>query len=247
MAEFHHEEISCIDLTFKSDGFLLSGTLHLPKIPYPPLVMGSHGLLSSGNSPKQIEMAGRCSAAGMAYFRFDHRGCGQSQGTKADATDFKGRCRDLLHALDYLYSHFSLNSKIGLLGSSLGGAVCLSMFAQTGALALVTVAAPINSDSLIRAANGVIPEGLSADLALHPRFCFDLTDNLSSVHHLLIFHGDQDSVVPVSHAIQLYECADMPKKLMIQENGDHVMSFPDHQKMFMDESLKWYSSNLMNA
>jgi alpha-beta hydrolase superfamily lysophospholipase len=89
-------------LSFMSDGFRLSGILHLPEVHLPPVVIGSHGLLSTGNSPKQIELAGQCVAAGMAYFRFDHRGCGESDGGKADAVDFQGRCRDLRCAISFL-------------------------------------------------------------------------------------------------------------------------------------------------
>jgi uncharacterized protein len=227
-----------------SDGYRLSGTLHLPGILQPPVVVGSHGLLSSGSSPKQIEMASQCSANGMAFFRFDHRGCGQSEGGKEDAADFNGRCRDLHYASNFLRSNFEFNPKIGLFGSSLGGAVCLSVAAATPVHALVTVAAPLDSTSLIDSAQGVVPEGLSADLALSPRFQFDLSDSLYGIHNLLIFHGENDLVVPVSHARNLFEKTGHPKKLVIQENGDHVMSLVSHQKTFMQESLLWFSTIL---
>jgi uncharacterized protein len=236
--------VSCTALSFLSDGFRLSGVLHLPVIHQPPLVVGSHGLLSSGSSPKQIEMARQCSLNGMAYFRFDHRGCGQSEGGKADAADFSGRCRDLQCAIDFLRKNYDLNPKTGLFGSSLGGAVCLSVAAATNVHALVTVAAPLDSSSLIDSAQGVVPAGLSADLALSPRFRFDLSDILSSISNLLIFHGENDSVVPISHARKLFEKAGHPKKLVIQENGDHVMSLALHQKTFMQESLLWFSTIL---
>jgi alpha-beta hydrolase superfamily lysophospholipase len=207
-------------------------------------VVGSHGLLSSGSSPKQIEMARQCSLNGMAYFRFDHRGCGQSEGVKADAADFNGRCRDLQCAIVFLRKNYDLTPKTGLFGSSLGGAVCLSVAAATNIHALVTVAAPLDSGSLIDSARGVVPAGLSADLALSPRFRFDLSENLSGICNLLIFHGENDSVVPVSHAWKLYEKAGHPKKLVIQENGDHVMSLALHQKSFMQESILWFSTIL---
>jgi len=236
--------VSCKALSFSSDGFRLSGTLHLPEIHQPPLVVGSHGLLSSGSSPKQIEMARQCSANGLAYFRFDHRGCGQSEGGKADAADFNGRCRDLQGAIDFLRNNYDLNLKTGLFGSSLGGAICLSVAAATRIHALVTVAAPLDSSSLIDSAQGVVPAGLSADLALSPRFRFDLSGNLSDIRNLLIFHGENDSVVPMSHARKLFEKAGDPKKLVIQENGDHVMSLALHQKSFMRESLSWFSNIL---
>jgi alpha-beta hydrolase superfamily lysophospholipase len=231
-------------LSFMSDGFRLSGILRLPEVHLSPLVIGSHGLLSTGNSPKQIELARQCVAAGMAYFRFDHRGCGESDGGKADAVDFQGRCRDLRCAISFLRNKYDFSSKTGLFGSSLGGAVCLAVAAEMPVHGLVTVAAPLDSQSLIEAAGGVLPDGLSAEAALSPRFRFDLLDRLSAISHLLIFHGDNDSVVPVFHARKLFNSAGHPKKLMIQDNGDHVMSNPLHQKSFISESLLWYSTYL---
>jgi uncharacterized protein len=236
--------VSCNALTFFSDGFRLSGMLYLPEIHKPPLVVGSHGLLSSGSSPKQIEMARQCSLNGMAYFRFDHRGCGHSEGDRADAADFNGRCRDLLSAIVFLRNAYDLDPETGLFGSSLGGAVCLTVAAAARIHALVTVAAPLDSSSLIDSAQGVVPAGLSADLALSPRFRFDLSDGLSDIRNLLIFHGENDSVVPISHARELFEKAGHPKKLVVQENGDHVMSLPLHQKSFMLESILWFSTFL---
>jgi len=162
----------------------------------------------------------------------------------ADAADFNGRCRDLQCAIDFLRNNYDLNPKIGLFGSSLGGAVCLSVATETIIHALITVAAPLSSKSLIDSAQGVVPAGLSPDLALSPRFRFDLSDSLSAIGHLLIFHGENDLVVPVSHARKLFEKAGHPKKLVIQENGDHVMSLPHHQKSFMQESLLWFSTIL---
>ncbi len=233
--------MSCTEMSFLSDGFRLTGTLHLPGIHQPPIVVGSHGLLSSGSSPKQIEMAVQCCENGMAYFRFDHRGCGQSDGNRADAADFLGRCRDLDRAIDFLRSLNCFSPRTGLFGSSLGGAVCLSVAAAKHVHALITVAAPLDSNSLIDSAKGVVPAGLSADIALSPRFRFDVSDNLAAIRNILIFHGENDSVVPVSHARKLFEKAGHPKKLVIQENGDHVMSLVHHQKMFMQESVLWFS------
>jgi alpha-beta hydrolase superfamily lysophospholipase len=231
-------------LAFTSDGFHLSGTLHLPDIHQPPFIIGSHGLLSTGRSPKQIEMARQCQAAGMAYFRFDHRGCGESDGSRSDAADFEGRCRDLRCAIAFLRNNYDLGPKTGLFGSSLGGAVCLSMASEMPVHALVTVAAPLDSQSLIDSAGGVVPDGISAETALSSRFRFDLSNHLSAISRVLIFHGEDDSVVPVSHARHLFEKAGHPKKLVIQENGDHVMSNPLHQKSFISESLLWFSTLL---
>ena len=60
----------CIEVTFSSNDYRLKGVPHLPSIKSPPVVIGSHGLLSNRDSPKQIELAHRCNANGIAYFRY---------------------------------------------------------------------------------------------------------------------------------------------------------------------------------
>ena len=88
-----------ININFESDGFLLKGMLHLPEADLPPIVIGSHGLLSNSYSPKQITLARECNANGIAYFRFDHRGCGQSNGVFNEVTSLEGRRNDLICAI----------------------------------------------------------------------------------------------------------------------------------------------------
>jgi dipeptidyl aminopeptidase/acylaminoacyl peptidase len=61
------------EISFRSDGLALKGTLHLPPSDKPPIVIGLHGLYSSQESPKQIALARACNALGLAYLRFDHR------------------------------------------------------------------------------------------------------------------------------------------------------------------------------
>ena len=87
------------NISFFSDGFKLKGTLHLPSTHRPPVVIGSHGLYSSSGSPKQIALADHCNQLGIAYFRFDHRGCGASAGKFEEVTSREARCRDLSDAM----------------------------------------------------------------------------------------------------------------------------------------------------
>jgi alpha-beta hydrolase superfamily lysophospholipase len=121
------------NITFSSNGFTLKGTLHLPDAEHPPVVIGSHGLFSSGSSPKQIALAKRCNACGIAFFRFDHRGCGQSQGIFQEVTTLEARCNDMISAIKTIQNRNDTGNRIGLFGSSMGGAVCLSVFAASHA------------------------------------------------------------------------------------------------------------------
>ena len=106
-----------LNITFSSNGFRLKGMLHLPETDLPPVVIGSHGLLSNSYSPKQIALARECNAHGIAYFRFDHRGCGQSDGVFNEITSLTGRRDDLISAVNAIKMRKYIGKRIGLFGS----------------------------------------------------------------------------------------------------------------------------------
>jgi alpha-beta hydrolase superfamily lysophospholipase len=233
-------KMRCHWIDFSSDGYRLKGMLHLPAAVRPPVVIGSHGLLSSSESAKQRELAVRCTEAGMGYFRFDHRGCGRSQGFFPEVTTLEGRVRDLMAAVQTIRLRTDTGRGCALFGSSMGGAVCLAAARTVGADALVTVAAPIRSRS-VRPFDGSGPgESDVTGLQLH----FDLSETIAGLRHVLVFHGDADRVVPFAHALEIIEKVEAPKRLVRQENGDHLMSAENHQKTFIREAVNWFASRL---
>jgi uncharacterized protein len=225
---------------FTSDGLRLHGTLHLPEVNKPPVIIGSHGFFSTGDSPKQVDLARCCVENGMGFFRFDHRGCGKSAGEFAAVTTFAGRCRDLAAAMDLILARSDTGDAIALFGSSFGGAVVLATAAERDVYAVVTAAAPIRLNA-IRPPGIDTPEGAKQLHGLdREKLNFDLTDRLALVRSLLIFHGDRDAVVPFSNALAIHEKAGHPKMLIRHENGDHPMSDPAHQQDFIRRSINWY-------
>ena len=235
------------NMTFFADNFRLAGTLHLPDNRCPPVVIGCHGLLSNRQSPKQIALADACCRDGIGYFRFDHRGCGESQGEFGKVTSLEARCKDLFCAIETIKNRTDTGDRIGLFGSSMGGTVCLSVAGQLNPMPVVTFAAPIRS----RATKG-LQEG-SNDLQVAPIFLdarrrhFDISGKLTGISNILIFHGDADTVVPVAHARELYELAATPKKLIIQKQGDHPMSNKAHQTDFIRMASRWLKDGLTGA
>ena len=214
-------------ITFESDEYRLTGTLHLPAVCPAPVVIGCHGLKADRNSPKQIALAEACREKGIGYFRFDHRGCGDSQGAFDRVASLEARRRDLVSAVNLVVSLDACNGVIGLFGSSMGGTVCLSSFGMVGAAAIVTFAAPLHNRFLH-----------SVDSPLE--WSFDVTANIGRVKNILVIHGEYDEVVPLSHAEALYKHASRPKKMIIQPGGDHRMSDPGHQSAFVLECVAWY-------
>jgi len=221
-------------LEFTSGGYTLIGTLHLPEPPRAPMVIGCHGLMADRSSPKQVELAYACCRQGIGYFRFDHRGCGESQGEFNRVTSLEGRQLDLMNAIRQVRSLDACNGVIGLFGSSMGGTVCLSVYHAENITAMVTVAAPLHSRF--------------SHAEDHPfSLSFDITAEASRVKNILIFHGECDEVVPISHARSLYARASHPKKVTIQPCGDHRMSDPDHQNAFIRQSVKWFAKSLLKG
>jgi alpha-beta hydrolase superfamily lysophospholipase len=234
------------DIRFRSDEYELQGTLHLPAAPHPPVVIGSHGLYSSKDSPKQVALALACNRLGMAYFRFDHRGCGSSQGEFTKVTSLASRCRDLKAAVEAIRNHAETASSIGLFGSSMGGTVSLTIADEVEAAAIVTFAAPVCSHTpsggLVRS-TGLKPQGIFLD---DQKQAFDITAGLSKITNILIVHGDADETVALSHAREIYRLAGEPKKLIVQQNGDHRMSNVEHQHEFLREASHWFKSGLFD-
>jgi alpha-beta hydrolase superfamily lysophospholipase len=236
----HHPIIE--EITFASDNYLLKGSLHLPPVVEPAVVIGCHGLLSDRTSPKQIALAQQCNLFNMAYFRIDHRGCGESQGPFAAVTSLDARCADLIAAAQMLRARDDVGDLMGLFGSSMGGAVCLAVAKTLDVKAIVTAAAPIRSKDL--------PHRQESMKNSNPPFLsepFDISNRLKGIHSILIFHGDADRWVPLSHANEIYEGVDAPKKMVVFAKGDHRMSHAAHQQDFIRQATAWFKAHLINT
>jgi alpha-beta hydrolase superfamily lysophospholipase len=227
-------------ITFSSGNFLLKGCLHLPPVDKPPLVIGSHGLFSDKNSPKQIQLAQQCAQNNIAFFRFDHRGCGESKAPFDALTSLDARCRDLKCAVNTLKARDDLGDQMGLFGSSMGGCVCLAVAGDLAAHAVVTWAAPIRSADLVRP-HAHSAAGSDIPFKKNP---FDISKTLARLSNILIFHGDADETVPLPHAEEIYERVSEPKKLVVFSLSDHRMSQPADQQTFLREASLWFQTCL---
>jgi len=234
-----------INITFSSDGFLLKGVLHLPETDLPPVVIGSHGLLSNSYSPKQIALARECNAHGIAYFRFDHRGCGQSDGVFNEITSLNSRRNDLISAVNTIQMRKDLGKKIGLFGSSMGGTVCISVADVLDIAAWVTYASPVRSSPVTAALEKSDNSDKIRPLLDQKYLTWDVSDQLRHLHHIFILHGDSDSIVSPTNAHEIYTKSNNPKKLIIQKGGNHLMSNKKHQKDFLREAVNWYKKWLI--
>ncbi len=230
-------------VSFQVDGLTIRGRLHMPEADRPPFVVGSHGLFSTGDSPKQIALARELAAAGIAFFRFDHRGCGSSDGDFRKDTSLASRVKDLFTAIETLHRRTDLSGRFGLFGSSFGGTVGICVAAEGDPSALVVNAAPVRSRSLSESA--VLADGPSElDASFYENLQFDVSTRLSGLRAVCVFHGDADRIVPVQSGREIHEKAREPKEIVVFQNGDHLMSRREDQVQFVRKSGEWFYRHL---
>jgi len=174
-----------------------------------------HGLYSSKESRKFVEMAQRAAEYGIGCVRFDFRGCGESEGEFSYKPE--ERLSDLEEVMKWLMKKYS-NASYALFGSSLGGMVSIKYASKHEVNALVTIATPYEFEIA----------GYRASVAGDVERC----------SHILIIHGLEDELVPKEHAEMIFTKAREPKKIIFFKT-DHRFSDDGERSKAIDEALKW--------
>jgi dipeptidyl aminopeptidase/acylaminoacyl peptidase len=226
-----------------SEGKKIYGILHLPPNPSPPCVICSHGLFSSKDSEKFIDIGEALSAQGIAVIRYDHQGCGESEGDLC-ATTASSRIKDLEAVSDLALHHPLLGDRLGLLGSSMGGFVSIfKAAADRRVKALVLWATP----ALLEGGREVIEteEGVRLQDSFYDDVKgYDARQAIQGLSNCLFLHGEADEIVPLSHAETLYHAARPPKHLEVFPGGDHRFTNPEHRQRAIRLSLEWFQKYL---
>ena len=175
---------------------------------------------------------------GIAVFRFDFTGLGESQGDFAD-TNFSSNVSDLIAAANFLDEHDQ--SPQLLIGHSLGGAAVLQAAPHiSSSQAVVTIGAPSEPTYVGRLlgpsrdaihTNGVAEVTLAGrHVTIKKQFLDDLDqaqmhDTIRRLRKaLLILHAPLDNVVGIDNARQLFEAALHPKSFISLDGADHLLS-----------------------
>jgi len=230
-------------VSFKSEGYRISGVLHLPEQKNPRCVIASHGLLSGKNSEKYIALGEQISREGMAMLRFDFRGIGESEGREEDNTISK-KIADLSSAIDFIRTYPILGNRIGLIGSSLGG--LLSLIKASGdkqIKAVVIWATPLHLDDLGSKKQEedypLPPEAFFEDLPKHR-----LLPLLHKVSNCLVIHGEEDELVPLDQALGIFYNLSVPKEIHVIGGADHRLTDPAHRQRAIELSVDWFKKYL---
>lgn len=220
-------------------GGTLAGRLESPVVEPTAYALFAHCFTCS----KDLKAAGWISRAlvdrGIAVFRFDFTGIGESEGDFA-ATNFSSNLEDLVAAADFLRERYQAPGL--LVGHSLGGTAVLAAAERIPEVrAVSTIGAPSGTgylrETLIRLSPELESRG-EAEIDLgggHPfRIRKELLDDLAEDHlqgvlhrlhrSLLLFHSPVDNTVGIEHAHRLFEAAKHPKSYMSLGMADHLLS-----------------------
>jgi dipeptidyl aminopeptidase/acylaminoacyl peptidase len=234
--------MSIESFTTVSDRKTIHGVVHLPDHIPSPGVICSHGLFSSKDSPKFVAIAEFLAGEGFVAIRYDHRGCGESEG-KIEDTTVSGRLRDLESIITYANRHPSIDGTLGLLGSSMGGYISLLAAARDRFKALAAWATPFY---LRRSKKDLKEDGYPylKDAFYEDLNQYNLVDVLGKIKYCLLLHGQNDELVPVWHAEKNYEGLPEPKRLEIFSGGDHRFTDAQNRRKAIRLSAEWFQKHL---
>ncbi len=193
---------------------------------------------------------------------FDFRASGNSEGERSSAGYFERF--DLLGALDYLSDRGVERERIGVLGLSMGGAVALMACATPGAAAAVVSDSAFADLWLMikRAQRGaawplrLANPGMSAMARiLHGIEISEVSPARSlalSESPVLLIHGEEDEVVPVSHARLLAKASgsrfradeDLPSNVWLVPEAGHLEAYRNASDEYAGRVAEFFDTHL---
>lgn len=234
----------------------LVGILHRPATQPDAAVVLCHGMESSKESEKITALSRRMADRGILALRFDFAGNGASEG-KFEEMTYSGEVEDLRAAYDFVLQYEP--KKVGVFGSSMGGAVAVLFAGQEQTVAaLVTLAAPVHPEKIRERL--LSPEETrrwrTQGYIMYHEKRLNVT-LLEDVERLdvpkaarkitcpaLVVHGDKDDTVPIEEGRELFAALAGPKRLCIIEGSDHRLTQPAHLQKALTESIDWLTGHL---
>ncbi len=241
-------------------GERLAGVLHPPRGTATGFgVILCHGMESSKESLKLLQLSASLSGAGHAVLRFDFTGAGESSGDFESITCTR-QVDDLAAAHERLKERGT--AEVGIVGSSMGGTTALLYAAAAdGVAALVTLAAPFDPRALLERdfppgavarwrARGFIEFGdrrLKTDF-LEEALTLDVAAAVARITcPVRVIHGGADATVPVEQARALHAALPGEKALHIFPDADHRFTAPDHREAALGLAEEWLGRHLRRA
>jgi len=226
-------------MTFTNrNGFELEARLDLPEDgDINTCALFAHCFTCTKNIKAAANIGRALAGSGVATFRFDFTGLGESEGEFSE-TNFSSNVTDLVDAAEFMKGELEAPSIV--IGHSLGGAAAIRAAASIGSCrAVVTIAAPAEPGHLIRALKGSLDEIeeegeayvtiAGRRLRIKKQFVDDLrkTEMGKAIEGLrralLIFHSPLDNIVGIDNAAAIFKAAKHPKSFISLGDADHLL------------------------
>jgi dipeptidyl aminopeptidase/acylaminoacyl peptidase len=199
-----------------------------------PTIVLAHGLLDRKET--MLNLVPWLHEAGYHVMMFDFRGHGNSD--KRPTTIGREEALDVQAALDWLEAE-GVGGSIGGLGMSLGAAALVNAAAQDprlDALVLDSLFADWSDTDFARDYR-LPPDWLVPDVP-------SPVELMPDIHvPVFIIHGTADILTGVSHARRLYDAANAPKKLWINDSG-HAWSAWTYPQLYRQKVLDFFAASL---
>lgn len=207
------------EITFRnSSGRRLAGTLLLPRsVERPPVVVFAHGFNSSRRSSRNLMIAERLVASGLAAFLIDFTGHGDSDGEIREAT-VKQMADDLRSAIDHISAESAVDAgRIGLSGSSSGGIVSVLEAARDERVRVLVLRS--------------VPAG-------------DLFEPAARIRATTLVIAGEADIPIVEEDRALAEVIDGPHHFEVIPHAGHLFDGPGEMERVSDLSVNWFVSHL---
>ena len=210
------------------------------------VVIASHGF--RGDKSQMLGIGTGLHRAGASVLLFDFRGNGDSDDGRQSLGHYEQQ--DLRAAIAFARTRRP-DARIDLLGFSMGAAVSILVAAEDPTVSRVV------ADSSFADMHGVVAAAAASlrvpgafahlvDLATRRRYGYGFSqvrpiEAISRIEPrpLLMFHGTEDSVIPVEHAHRLARAAGASARLVLTEGADHCGSYFADRPGYIDQVARF--------
>lgn len=193
--------------------------------------------------------------AGFNVLLFDYHGHGAHRGTPV--TLAYRELHDFYAALDYAKGRL-LNARIGVIGFSMGAAIAILGAAQRPEVRVVVADSPFatHADVVSHSVQRVIhlpgqPFAALSDYFLERSAGYRGRDvaplrvvSQLAPRPLLLIHGCDDEMIPVSHAHRLYAAAREPKELWLAPGANHCGAYFLDRPAYCQRVISFFAAGL---
>ena len=189
----------------------------------------------------------RCFALGRNALLVDHRGGGDSQGNVTTFGILERK--DCLKWIDFAIEKFGKDVKIILCGISMGAATVLMTAGETLPENVVYVLGDCSYSAPKDIIKKVVKEMRLPPAIFYPfiklgaklfgKFDLEETSPVQAIQSckvpVILFHGDNESLVPCEMSKQIFNACPTPKKLVLIPDAEHGLAYPKDEQTYIDE------------